>query len=405
MSEMSLDDWLLRLESLHPEEIELGLERVAAVAGRLSLLPISCPVVSIAGTNGKGSTIAVLDALLTQDGRRAGRYTSPHLLRYNERVCIAGEAVTDAELVASFERVESGRGDIALTYFEFGTLAALDIFQRAEVDCMLLEVGLGGRLDAVNIVDPDIAIITSIALDHESWLGSDREEIALEKAGIMRAGIPVVCADTDPPLALRQRAAELQCNTHFISAVEASQYALHPSLVSENIAAACRCAEVMGVELAGLDIAALVARASPQGRLQQVRVGDVECVLDVAHNPAAVENLVAAVRAMPPAERCLALFSALSDKNIHAMIHSCQDLFDGWFVAGLPGVPRAATTADIAQELRSQGIARVSESINPRQAWDRARTVMGPGDRLVVFGSFHSVAGMLPVLERERSKA
>ncbi|MCZ6830018.1 MAG: bifunctional folylpolyglutamate synthase/dihydrofolate synthase [Gammaproteobacteria bacterium] len=404
MPETSLADWLLRLESLHPEEIELGLDRVSAVADRLCLLPIACPVVSVAGTNGKGSTIAVLDALLSHAGRRVGRYTSPHLLRYNERVCVAGEPVSDAQLIASFERVELGRGDIPLTYFEFGTLAALDLFLRAGVDCMLLEVGLGGRLDAVNIVDPDIVVITSIALDHESWLGSDREQIAREKAGILRPGVTMVCVDTDPPLALQKRAAELQCVCHYLSADEVVPYALSPSLRGENIAAACRSAEIMGVDLTALDLAGVVSRASPPGRMQQLQVGGVDVILDVAHNPAAVENLAATLRTLPSSGRCLALFAVLSDKNIHAMIRSCQDVFDAWFVAALPRVPRAAVAADVVQELRNQGVTMVSESKNPRQAWRRARSLMGAGDRLVVFGSFYTVAEILPVLEKERSK-
>ena len=405
MPESTLADWLARLESFHPEEIELGLDRVSAVAARLNLLPVACPVVSVAGTNGKGSTIAILDSLLCGAGRRVGRYTSPHLLHYNERVCIAGQAVTDEQLITSFECIERGRDGIPLTYFEFGTLAAIDLFLRAEVDCMLLEVGLGGRLDAVNIVDPDVAIITSIALDHESWLGSDREQIAQEKAGILRPGIPLVCADTDPPQTLLDTAADLQCECHFLDANAVRPYALSRSLRAENIAAACRAAEMLGVDTGGLDIGPIVTNAQPLGRVQYTSVDAVDVILDVAHNPAAVENLAARLRETPVSGRCLAVFAVLSDKNIHAMIHSCQGVFDAWFVAALPGVPRAAETAEVARELRDQGIAMVSENKNPRQAWRRARTLTGPGDRLVVFGSFYTVAAVLPVLEKERGKA
>jgi dihydrofolate synthase/folylpolyglutamate synthase len=405
MSESSLADWLLRLESLHPEEIELGLERVSAVAATMSLLPLGCPVVTVAGTNGKGSTLGVLDALLSHAGRRVGRYTSPHLLRYNERICVCGEPVSDAELVASFQRVDACRGEVPLTYFEFGTLAALDLLQRAEVDVLLLEVGLGGRLDAVNIVDPTIAIITSIALDHESWLGNDREQIALEKAGILRENIPMICADTNPPTSLRERAAELGCECHYIQAEEAQRFNLSESLRGENVAAACRCASLLGVELAPEQLVELLPGSAPRGRLQAEKLDGCEILLDVAHNPAAVENLVSTLRKRPCSGRSLALFCALSDKNIHAMIRSTRDLFDGWFVASLPDVARAATAADLAAELRGQNVNMVSESKNPRQAWRRARSVMSAGDRLVIFGSFHTVAAGLAALEKERKSA
>ena len=405
MPELSLADWLRRLESLHPEEIELGLERVQVVAQKLSLLPVTCPVVSVAGTNGKGSTIALLDELLTRAGRRVGRYTSPHLLHYNERICIAGRMVTDAELVDSFCRVERGRGEVPLTYFEFGTLAALDIFSRAGLDCMLLEVGLGGRLDAVNIVDPTLAVITSISLDHESWLGQDREQIAVEKAGILRAGIPMVCADLDPPDSLRKIAADLKCSCTWITPDDAGVCGDGLSLPGENIAAACRSAELLGVKLDGLDVAKLVSAASPPGRLQQVELEGVEILLDVAHNPAATANLAAYLRATAHSGRCLALFSVLSDKNIHAMIRSLEGVFDAWFVAGLPRVPRAAGVSQVAQELRNQGVTMVSENRNPRQAYRRARKLMGAGDRLVVFGSFYTVAEIMTVMERDRGKA
>lgn len=402
MSESSLAGWLLRLESLHPEEIELGLDRVAAVASNMALLPFNCPVVTVAGTNGKGSTIAVLDALLGNAGRSVGRYTSPHLLRYNERICVGGEPASDADLVVSFQRVDECRGDIPLTYFEFGTLAALELFRRAEVDILLLEVGLGGRLDAVNIVDPTIAIITSIALDHESWLGDTREQIALEKAGILRQNTDLICADIDPPASLQKRAAELGCQSHYISAEEAQRFNVSECLRGENIAAAWRCADMLGVETAPEQLAELVSRCAPHGRLQGEQLGGCEILFDVAHNPAAVENLASRLRSHSCSGRTLALFCALSDKNIHAMIRTTRDLFDAWFVASLPGVARSATASDLAAELRGQNVTMVSESKNPRQAWRRVRGVMSPGDRLVVFGSFHTVAAGLAALEKER---
>ncbi|MEM1154962.1 MAG: Mur ligase family protein, partial [Pseudomonadota bacterium] len=200
--DMSLNDWLSLLETLHPNPIDLGLERVSAVANRLSLLPTAAPVITVAGTNGKGSTVAVIEALLTESGMRTGLFTSPHLLRYNERIRVGCEEATDEEIVAAFMAIEAARGDISLTYFEFSALAALEVCRARDVDVMILEVGLGGRLDAVNIVDAQVAAITRIDLDHQQWLGDTREAIAVEKAGIMRSDAAVVIGDPDPPASL-----------------------------------------------------------------------------------------------------------------------------------------------------------------------------------------------------------
>ncbi|MBT8117138.1 MAG: bifunctional folylpolyglutamate synthase/dihydrofolate synthase, partial [Gammaproteobacteria bacterium] len=202
----NLDDWLRWQESLHPDPVDLGLERVGAVARRLDLLSPPATVISVAGTNGKGSSVAMLDAIYRAAGYRTATYTSPHLLVYNERICLDGRPVDDVRLCDAFARIDGARGDISLTYFEFGTLAALDIFSTEKPDVILLEVGMGGRLDAVNIIDADAALVTSIDIDHSEWLGEDRETIAREKAGIFRHGRPAVCADPDPPLSLRQSA-------------------------------------------------------------------------------------------------------------------------------------------------------------------------------------------------------
>ena len=400
-SEDILTRWLSRLEHLHPREIELGLERSRLVAQRLGLLQFGCPVVTVAGTNGKGSTISVLDAILRRRGWRTAVYTSPHLLRFNERVCVAGEMVGDEVLIGSFERIDAARGDTPLTYFEFTTLAALDIFAAADADVLLLEVGLGGRLDAVNIIDPQIAIVTSIALDHESWLGPDRGRIALEKAGILRPGIDFVCADIDPPGELCQRARQLRCRNHFVSASAAREWDAVGPLRGDNILAARRAATLLGVELGAEELRELLLELELPGRLQSFDLEGLEILLDVAHNPASAQNLADHLRSRPLAGRTAAVFAVLSDKDIHAMIQAVQGLVDEWFVADLPKVPRAARAREVAALLRRSGAEQIGTSGDPGSAYRRARSVLGDADRLLAFGSFYTVAAVLPLVERD----
>ena len=244
MPHLDLAAWLERLETFHPADIELGLDRVSAVAASLDCLGLPGTVVTVAGTNGKGSTVAALESLALLAGKRVASYTSPHLLSYNERVRIDSVAVTDATLVDAFERVEAARAGVPLTYFEFGTLAALLIFKQAAVELVILEVGLGGRLDAVNIIDPDLAIITSISRDHQSWLGEDREAIGREKAGILRPGIPVVIADPDPPQSVLESLRALHCASHFHDPGLAARFPDCP-LRRENLCAAWRAADIL----------------------------------------------------------------------------------------------------------------------------------------------------------------
>ncbi len=404
MVELSLAGWLSRLEQLHPTEIELGLSRVLAVAESLQLLQPRGRVVTIAGTNGKGSTIAVLDSLLRGAGLSTGVYTSPHLLKFNERICVEGDMVGDAALIASFEKIDAARGDISLTYFEFATLAALDVFAQSQPDVLLLEVGLGGRLDAINIIDPEIAIITSIALDHESWLGTDREQIALEKAGILRPGCEFICADLSPCQSLQQRAMELSCSSYYVTAEEARALSEATPLRGENIAAARRAANLLGVEVELEQARHCAASLNVPGRLQSWQLGGTHCLVDVAHNPASVENLARELQQNPVPGRTIAVFAALSDKNIHAMIHPIQHCIDAWFLAGLSQLPRGASAAELAEAIRDLGVSMISESDNPRQAYRRARGVTGDGDRIVVFGSFYTVAAVLPGIEKDLKK-
>ncbi len=401
MSRAALRDWLERLERRHPRDVELGLERVSRVAGRLALGDFGCPVVTVAGTNGKGSTVAVLDRLLREAGRATGVYTSPHLLRFNERIRIAGVPLDDRALVESFARVERARGEVPLSYFEFTTLAALDIFRQRKLDALLLEVGLGGRLDAVNIVDPDIAVVTAVALDHQAWLGDDRERIALEKAGILRPGVAFVCADLAPCASLCRRARQLACDSHFVSPAEAARYRDWTPLRGENVAAARRVAQLLGVEAGERRLRRCLADLDLPARIQRIDLEWCEALLDVAHNPAATANLAEFQRRHPPAGRSLALFAALSDKDIRAMIGPLLERVHAWLVSDLPDTPRGASGAAIADALRAAGAKRISRCDDPRQAYRLARSMAEPADRLIVFGSFHTVAGVLPAIEEE----
>ncbi len=426
MDRASLAQWLAWLETLHPNPIDLGLERVARVARTLRLLPVAVPVVTVAGTNGKGSTVAVLEAILGQTGRRAGVYTSPHLLRFNERIRVGGIECEDAEIVAAFKAIDAARGDTSLTYFEFATLAALLVFRARAVDVIVLEVGLGGRLDAVNIVDPSVAVITGIDLDHQDWLGSDRGTIAREKGGIMRSGAPVVIADPDPPAQLLECARSmgavpiLRLGGEFSFARHSGlwqgvlrdprgQARVLPELVAgplmpENICGALQAALFVGCEFDDGQLVAALDAARPRGRCESVSLAGRDYVLDVAHNPASVKRMVEYLSVTPCKGKTYCVFSVMKDKDVRGMIQAAGDCFDEWFIAEQPGNARAARGADVAAVLWAQGVHRTSVSEDPGAAFRRALAVMEAGDRLVTFGSFYTVAGVMPLLDRERNK-
>lgn len=422
MNNASLEQWLQRLETIHPTKVDLGLGRIATVANTLHLLPVPQPVVTVAGTNGKGSTVAVLEALLNASGYRTGAFTSPHLLRFNERIRIAGDVASDAEIISAFVAIDDARGDVSLTYFEFSALAALLVFKARGVDVVVLEVGLGGRLDAVNIVDPAVAVITSIDLDHQEWLGESRGEIAREKAGILRHAVPVVIADPNPPAEL------LHCITkvgarpalflgkEFTLASEHGQWQavlqdvegrprrLAPQrcgpMLPENICAAIQAALLLGINLSDEMISHTLEHAAPLGRRQSRQIMGRDYVLDVAHNPAAVRKLLEHLRATPCAGKTIGLFSVMSDKDVKSMVAAAVGHFDAWFLADQPDNKRAARAADIAAMLGAAGESMISISENLRQAFQRAQSSAMEGDRLVVFGSFTTVAAMLPLLDR-----
>ncbi|WP_323844918.1 bifunctional tetrahydrofolate synthase/dihydrofolate synthase [Microbulbifer magnicolonia] len=414
----SLQTWLTRLEKLHPTEIELGLKRVAEVARALGVEKPAPRVISVAGTNGKGSCVATMEALLCAGGHSVGAYSSPHLLRFNERVRIDGAEVADADLIRAFEAVEAVRGQTSLTYFEFTTLAALWLFREAGVEYALLEVGLGGRLDAVNLVDADLAVITSVAIDHEAWLGRDREVIGREKAGILRPGSPFVCADPEPPLSVVSAATGLGGPSYYIGrdfSVARSaggdryrfgelEVAIPPiSLPRPSIAAAITALAVLeALPAQGLDEALAGIRLA--GRCQQIRWRDRDLLLDVGHNPAAADYLARWLGANPVSGRTLALVAAMADKDLPGLFAPLRQRVDSWRPALLPGNPRAAGCEALLAGLRAAGVpdARV-ESRCPAvvDGLEQLLLTSGPQDRLLVFGSFFTVAEVLQRIREE----
>jgi dihydrofolate synthase/folylpolyglutamate synthase len=420
----TLAAWLAYLETLHPKAIAMGLDRVRAVAAHLDAT-VACPVVTVTGTNGKGSTCAMLEAVLRCAGYHVGLYASPHLLRYNERVRIDGRDATDAELVAAFHAVEDARcatraddGEpIPLTYFEFGTLAALWLFRHAPLDVLVLEVGLGGRLDAVNIVDTDVAVVTSVAMDHMDYLGPTREHIGREKAGIFRAGRPAVCADPDPPASLVAYAEALGTpltlqgrDYGFLAQGAQWQYwgpagkrhgLPHPALRGRyqlaNAATALAVLDLLKPRLpvpGGAVREGLLAVDLP-GRCQ-VLPGRPTVVLDVAHNPHAAHALAAALGEMGFHPQTFAVFGMLADKDIAGVVAAVRPRVDRWFAATLPG-PRGASAAMLCAELERSGVApaAIRRCDDVAAALAAAREQAGEADRIIVFGSFLTVAAAL----------
>jgi dihydrofolate synthase/folylpolyglutamate synthase len=413
----TLADWLAYLETLHPKAIALGLERVRAVYERLPIAP-RCPVVTVAGTNGKGSTSAFVERILGAAGYRVGLYTSPHLLRYNERVRIAGREASDEELCAAFAEIEAVRADVPLTYFEFGTLAALRLFADAGLDGLVLEVGLGGRLDAVNIVDPDVAVITTIAIDHVDYLGATREDIGREKAGVFRSGRPAVCEDLDPPASVLARSLDIGApllrrgldygavaegrEQWRYTAPDGAKHALpYPALrgahqlanAATALAALYSLRERLPVSM-GAVREALVGIELP-GRLQ-VLPGRPVTVLDVAHNPQAVGALEDSLGAMGFHPRNYAVFGIMGDKDVDGVIEAVRRRIDRWLVATLPP-PRGAGAALLRDRLVAAGIdpADIECFDEPAAAYRAARRQATEADRIIVFGSFLTVAAAL----------
>lgn len=407
----SLHEWLTHLESLHPKTIALGLERVAEIKQRLQLAP-SFPVIVVGGTNGKGSVCAMLEAMLHAAGYRVGCYTSPHLLAYNERVRIGKRPASDAELCASFEQIERIRGDIPLTYFEFGTLAAMQCFIAHEVEVAILEVGLGGRLDAVNVFDSDCAVVTSIAIDHADYLGDTREQIAFEKAGIFRAGKVAVFGDTDMPDAIATQAqkigAQLWClgNEFSFKAGELQwDYqgktkrsslpfpALRGAFQLNNASTVLAVLEALQERLP-VSMAAVrrgLMEVELPGRFQ-VMPGKPELILDVAHNPHAAHSLAKTLSSMPPCPKTYAVCAMLKDKDMAGVVRELIWQVDVWLVAGIAAA-RGATAEELSRVVQQELMdGEVLTFATVSDALHHACKEAGENDRIVAFGSFYTVA-------------
>lgn len=453
---MDVNAWLQYLETLHPRAMELGLERIRTVAERLNCLSFTCPVITVAGTNGKGSTVAFLSEIWRSAGYRVGTYTSPHLFQFQERIQYDGQNISTVALLDAFETVEAARGAVALTYFEFTTLAAFVFFQKQKPDVLVLEVGLGGRLDAVNIVDPTLAVITPIGLDHCEWLGSDRAQIAVEKAGIMRANIPVIIGDREPPHTLLERAIELKTSVYALGKdfdytinstvvprlvrgiqkycgitetlgpadkprddvlVERDDEAvlqgerwcwrgkegeyIHlplPKLSMENAAVAIQAVECLQ-QLRPVSKAAIaegVAEAFLPARQQWI-AGTPEHVCDVAHNPHGVASLAEALARKKTRGKTHAIWSMLADKDLPGSVQPLLPEVDHWYVAPLV-TARAATLTQLTEALKTVGAHSVISFDHVKSAYFAARDRAAPEDRILIYGSFYTVAEVMPLL-------
>jgi dihydrofolate synthase/folylpolyglutamate synthase len=424
MPDRCLAEWLTLLEARHPSEIDLGLDRVTAVWSELiarrqqQQKPIQLPtVITVAGTNGKGSCIASMQAIMLQHGYRVGATTSPHFIDYNERICVQGEPVCDAHIVSAFAEIEAARADISLTYFEFGALAALLIFAGANLDVMLLEVGLGGRLDAINMIDADVAVVTSIALDHQAWLGDTRELIAVEKLGIARSGKPLVIGEADSPQGFQQMiadtgakalviGADFSIDTHTLN--QADQFSAElqsfdgntrvfeqlPSsgLLPVNKTLAVQALLSAGFQLDNKAVVQALNNVQLAGRQQQLDINGVRVILDVAHNPAAA---VALANSLPSiAGRYRAVASVLADKDWAGIVAPLADVFDDWQIAEISDNERATKGQTLLEVLYNAGL---SSSLHEtlEEAFLNALNQAATDDVVVVFGSFYSVSAVL----------
>ena len=413
----TLSEWLAHCEQLHPQAIDMGLDRVRQVAQRMNLR-LTMPVITVAGTNGKGSTCALLEAIYLQAGYKTGVYTSPHLVHFEERCRLVGESPQAEVFASAFACVEGARHDTSLTYFEFSTLAILKMMSDAELDVVILEVGLGGRLDAVNIIDPDCAIITSIDLDHTALLGTDRDSIGLEKAGIMRAGQPVVISDPMPPESVVKQAQALGADAWLLGkdfnfsgdqlqwswAGRGRRYSglAYPALRGANqllnASGVLAALEVMRPQLpvTAQAIRNGLAMVELTGRFQIVP-GEPVLVLDVAHNPHSVAALAANLDAMGFYPTTHAVFGAMADKDLDSMLKKLLPLVDAWYFTDLP-LPRASTAQQLAADwaaLNTRKDVRSSVHETPQKALDAAILAADPTDRILVFGSFYTVGGVL----------
>ena len=424
MTQRSLGEWLAYLEQLHPSAIDMGLERSQNVLARLALGKLAPRVVTVTGTNGKGSTCAFVAAMLRAQGLKVGVYSSPHLLRYNERVLIDGHEASDERLCEAFAAVEAARGDISLTYFEMGTLAAFWLFYQSKLDAVVLEVGLGGRLDTVNVVDADLALVTSIGVDHVDYLGDTRELVAFEKAGIFRAGKPALCGDLDPPQPLLDKAQELAAPLFLRGRdfdLESTGEAWHwrgttaegrpvelrdlplLDLPMENATLALQAYLLSGLPWDAGQIRQALLATHITGRLDRRLLHwqgkPVELLLDVGHNPHAAQYLARRLAARPLKGRRLAVFGLLADKDLEGVVAPLQGLVDDWAVAPLD-TPRSRPAAELADALTNLG-ASVKSYASVDAALEGQCAQATADDQILLFGSFFCVAQALEWLARQ----
>jgi dihydrofolate synthase/folylpolyglutamate synthase len=421
-----LADWLAWQETLHPNAIDLGLERLQRTLDRLEWRRPECPVITVAGTNGKGSCVALTARILAESGYRVGTFTSPHLLRYNERIAVGGVEVTDDALVAAFERIDAARGDDTLTFFEFNAAAALLIFADAKPDAVVLEVGMGGRLDAVNVVDADVALVTSIDLDHCEWLGRDRETIGREKAGIFRAGRPAIFGAREMPASISEHARQLGTDLQQLGrdfdwlplgerwswrGRDSEQRdlpapALRGEIQYDNASAVLAALETLRSRLrvprSAIERGLLTV--SLPGRFQIVRrtrPRPIEWILDVAHNPAAARTLASQLARNRSRGRTIAVCGVLGDKDVEGIVTGLQGSFDAWVIVGLQG-GRALPPETLAARVRALGVNVEAVAADVVAGCRAAEALAQPGDRVVVFGSFLTVGPALAMLASRR---
>ncbi|MEO1939198.1 folylpolyglutamate synthase/dihydrofolate synthase family protein [Candidatus Thioglobus sp.] len=392
----TLDEWLVWQEELHPQTIDLGLDRIRQVYKRLFLDGVPFRVITVAGTNGKGSTIAYMDSIYQQSSLSVGSFTSPHLLEYNERFKINGNLASDKEICHAFEQIEYARGDVSLTYFEFSTLAALLIFAKEKVDVAILEIGLGGRLDSVNTIEPDLSIITNIDIDHTEYLGETRELIALEKAGIMRPYKPCVCGELNPPKSLIDHANKIHAQLHRIGAGNLGGNVIKGRVQKHNAAVAMRAVKLVRdlLPVTLEDIFSGVETAQILGRYQTLNHDNKTIILDVAHNVAAVEAL--SQNLAESSAPTIAIFAALKDKNIKGMIDKISNQIEHWFLIPL-SVERGVPTNELSRHFEEGMLITNFKNIN--DALTKALSIDSI-KRIVIFGSFHTVADATQILNK-----
>ena len=451
-----LDDWLSWQESLNPAEIDLGLERIAAVLSQAGLsASFNCPLITVAGTNGKGSVVATLESIAVSAGLNVCSYTSPHLFKYNERIKINAKAIDDNSLCEAFERIDQARGEVELTYFEFGTLAAIDLFHRQQADLIILEVGLGGRLDAVNIMNSDVSVLTSIAIDHIDWLGDNREVIGYEKAGVFRKNKPVICGDSQPPVSVLRRAEELQCEFVQLdrdyqvvkSEDRSDRWALksgypdiadlpEPALIGDfqksNVATALMALQALDSKdllPAALDLydneklSQALTHIELPGRFQAI-YSEPAVYVDVAHNPAAAKALSSQLKLTRSQSKTQghtwAITAMLADKDVEGVLESISNEIDYWCFTGLENSPRGlsvqtfvesisastfaqknseiagVTAGDIQHDLMTNQCTILGDTImlanTVKKACEQVLSKVNKEDRIIIFGSFYTVA-------------